>query len=182
VKEEWILMKKFSAWLSTFILCFCFWELLVWSVNPREIILGIIIAAVSSAFGSKFLIHSKAWYMYNPVRVVCLLVYALFIFMWELIKANVSMAGIVLSPNLKNCRPGVIRIPGSDKIRSNYGLAMVANSITLTPGTITMNVAEDESGKNYYYVQWIDVAQEDRTKAGEIIKGRMERAIARIWK
>ena len=59
---------------------------------------------------------------------------------------------------------------------------MVANSITLTPGTITMNVAEDESGKNYYYIQWIDVAEKDRGKAGEIIKGRMERAIARIWK
>ncbi len=149
---------------------------------PLSFILGIIIAAVSSAFGSKFLIHSKAWYLYNPIRVICLLVYALFIFMWELIKANVSMAEIVLSPNLKNCRSGVIRIPGSDKIRSNYGLAMVANSITLTPGTITMNVAEDESGKNYYYIQWIDVAEKDRGKAGEIIKGRMERAIARIWK
>lgn len=45
-----------------------------------------------------------------------------------------------------------------------------------------MNVAEDESGKNYYYIQWIDVAEKDRGKAGEIIKGRMERAIARIWK
>ena len=38
--------NKFCAWLSTFILCFLFWMLLVWSVAPRELILGVVIAAI----------------------------------------------------------------------------------------------------------------------------------------
>ncbi|MBQ8935039.1 MAG: Na+/H+ antiporter subunit E, partial [Oscillospiraceae bacterium] len=99
----------------------------------------------------------------------------------EVIKANLSMAKLVLSPKL-DYKAGIIRVPGSENIKSEYGLAMVSNCITLTPGTITMDVAEDEDGKNYYYVHWIDVAETDRDKAGQAIKGRMERWIGRIWK
>ncbi len=174
-------MKKISAWLSTFILCFLFWELLVWSANPRELLLGALVSAGAAALSSRFLIHESAWYLYNPVRLLLLLIYCLFVFMRELIAANNQMAKIVLSGHYDRLSPGVIRVPGDGRIRSEYGLAMVANSITLTPGTITMDVAEDDQGNPVYYVQWIDVAETDRGKAGEIIKGRMERAIARIW-
>lgn len=174
-------MKKCSAWLSTFLLCWLFWELLVWSTNPRELLLGAVVSAAAAAFASRVFIHNNAWQLYNPVRLVCLLVYCLGIFFWELIKANFAMARIVLGGHYDRLNPGVIRIQGSDRIRSGYGLACVADSITLTPGTITMDTAEDEKGHNYYYVQWIDVAEQDREKAGEIIKGRMERAAARFW-
>jgi len=58
----------------------------------------------------------------------------------------------------------------------------VANSITLTPGTITLDLDEDEAGRNYYYIHWVDVIETDREKAGEIIKGTMEKWIGRIWK
>ncbi|MBQ9166476.1 MAG: Na+/H+ antiporter subunit E [Oscillospiraceae bacterium] len=174
--------SKFAVWLSTFILCFLFWLLLTWSVAPRELIWGVVVSAAVAAFSGRFFIHHEAFYLYNPVRIVLMVVYWAVIFLWELIKANVSMAKLVLSPNLGDYKAGIIRIPGSDSIKSEYGLAMVSNSITLTPGTITMDVAEDEEGKNYYYVHWIDMAETDREKAGEAIKGRMERWIGRIWK
>lgn len=45
-----------------------------------------------------------------------------------------------------------------------------------------METAQDEEGRNYYYVHWIDVAETDRDKAGDAIKGTMERWIGRIWK
>ena len=96
--------------------------------------------------------------------------------------ANLSMAAIVLSPSMKNYKSGIIRVPAGEKPSSTYGLAMVANCITLTPGTITLDVAEDEDGKNYYYIHWIDVAETDRDKAGDAIKGTMEKWIGRIWK
>ena len=43
-----------------------------------------------------------------------------------------------------------------------------------------MDIAEQD-GKTYYYVHWIDVSETDREKAGEIIKGRMEKWVRRIW-
>ncbi len=174
--------NKFCAWLSTFILCFLFWLLLTWSVATRELILGVVIAAIVSAFTSKFLIHNQAFYLYNPVRLLTLIFYLVIVFMWEVIKANLSMVSIVLSPNMKNHKPGIIRVPAGERPTSAYGLSLVSNCITLTPGTITLDVAEDEEGKNYYYIHWINVTETDREKAGDAIKGTMEKWIGRIWK
>ena len=115
------------------------------------------------------------------MRLILLVFYCVIIFFWEIIKANVSMAKLVLSPKL-SYKPGILRIPGSPNLTSDYGIAMVSNCITLTPGTITMETAQDQEGRNYYYVHWIDVAETDRDKAGDAIKGTMERWIGRIWK
>ena len=174
--------NKFCAWLSTFILCFLFWMLLVWSVAPRELILGAVIAAIVAAFTSKFFIHNQAFYLFNPVRLAILVFYLVIVFLWEMIKANLSMVSIVLSPNMKDYKPGIIRVPAGEKPASTYGMALVSNCITLTPGTITLDVAEGDDGKNYYYIHWINVAETDREKAGEAIKGTMEKWIGRIWK
>lgn len=173
--------NKLPAYLSVFIFSFLFWELLVWSVDIREIYLGVIVAAAVSAFSTKFLIQSRPFYLYNPVRILWILVYSIGIFFVEVVKANIAMARIVLSKDMGGTKTGIIRVPGSKKIKSGYGLAMVANSITLTPGTITMDVAEDDKGGNYYYIHWIDVATTDRQKAGEMIKGRLEKGVGRIW-
>ena len=174
--------NKFCAWLSTFIFCFLFWMLLTWSVALRELVLGVVIAAIVAAFTSKFLIHNQAFYLYNPVWLALLVFYLVIVFLWEMIKANLSMASIVLSPNMKDYKPGIIRVPAGEKPSSTYGMALLSNCITLTPGTITLDVAEDEKGNNYYYIHWIDVAETDRVKAGEAIKGTMEKWIGRIWK
>ena len=174
--------NKFCAWLSTFILCFLFWMLLVWSVAPRELILGAVIAAIVAAFTSKFFIHNQAFYLFNPVRLAILIFYLVIVFLWEMIKANLSMVSIVLSPNMKDYQPGIIRVPAGEKPSSTYGMALVSNCITLTPGTITLDVAEGDDGKNYYYIHWINVAETDREKAGDAIKGTMEKWIGRIWK
>lgn len=155
--------------------------LLVWNVNPRELLLGAAVSAAAAWFACPFFIHNDPWFLFHPKRIVSVIRYA-FLMLWEIIKANVSMAKLVLSKNPSDeINPGIIRIAADPQIRSGYGLAMVSNSITLTPGTITMYVAEDETGQNYYYVQWINVTETDRDKAGEIIKGRMERGVCGIW-
>ena len=65
-------------------------------------------------------------------------------------------------------------------LKSEYAQAMLADSITLTPGTITVDTVE-EDGKDYYYIHWIDVASEDPEEAGEAIKGTLEKWVRRIW-
>lgn len=175
-------VNKFQAWLSTFILCMLFWMLLTWSVAPWELIVGGVVSAVAAAFSARFFIHSRAFYLFNPVRLATLVFYCAVVFLWEMIKANLSMAALVLSPSLKNYNPGIIRVPGSPRLTSEYGQAMLSNCITLTPGTITLDVAEDEAGETYYYIHWVNVTETDREKAGEIIKGTMEKWIGRIWK
>ena len=68
--------NRFTDWLSTFILCFLFWLLLVFSLQPREILLGLIVSAIVAWVSCRLLIHESAFYLYNPVRFVLLLFYA----------------------------------------------------------------------------------------------------------
>ena len=66
---------------------------------------------------------------------------------WQVVLANVDVARRVWSPTL-NIQPQMIEVPHS--LRTPYGLATYTNSITLTPGTVTVAVEEGKlpvSGK-----------------------------------
>lgn len=59
---------------------------------------------------------------------------------WEILKANLTVARIVLTPRMP-ISPCVIRVPATQ--HSEGARVLFANSITLTPGTISMDVGED---------------------------------------
>ena len=167
---------KFGAVVSTFVLCFGFWLLLTWSIDTQELIAGAIVSLAAALFASRFFIHEKAFFLFNPVRLGALIVYV-FVFLGELFKANLDMAKRCFG-GCTNVNPGIVKVPVN--LKSEYAQAMLANSITLTPGTISLEVAE-EDGQTWYYIHWIDVTETDAEKAGEVIKGRMEKWIRRIW-
>lgn len=168
---------KFSAVLSTFILCMAVWILLTWSFKVQELTAGVIVSIGAALFSSRFFIHDSAFRFLNPLNLLKLVVFG-FVLLKEMIKANLDMAKRVLG-GCKEVNPGIVRIPTD--IQSDYGLALLANSITLTPGTITMDVAE-EDGQNYFYVHWIDVTESDRTAAGEVIKSKLEKGVGRVFR
>lgn len=180
-------MKKatFPAILSTTIVCYLFWLLITGQIvaifkgepAAQVLIAGVIVSIVTALFSARFFIHSKAFYLCNPVKLVTFLFYSFIVFLWELTKANVDVARRALSPSLP-INPGIVKVPVD--LKSEYGQDMLANSITLTPGTITMDIAE-EKGKTYYYIHWINVATDDPVKAGDAIKGTLEKWIGRIW-
>ena len=167
---------KFPAVVSTFLLCFAFWILLTWSFHTQELAAGAVVSLAVALFSARFFIHEKAFWLFNPAKFGALFVY-IFVFLGELIKANVDVAKRCFG-GCTNVNPGIVKVPVD--LKGDYAQAMLANSITLTPGTITLDIAEQD-GQTYYYIHWIDVAEQDRVKAGEIIKGRMEKWIRRIW-
>ena len=167
---------KLPAVLSTFCLCFGFWLLLTWSFTAQEMIAGAVVSLAAALFASKFFIHEDATWLFRPAKLGALIAYVP-VFLSELVKANVDMARRCFG-GCKDVNPGIVKVPVD--LKGDYAMDMLANSITLTPGTITMDIAEQD-GKTYYYIHWIDVAETDREKAGEMIKGRMEKGIRRIW-
>ena len=181
-------MKKttFLGVISTALTCFLFWLLITGQIvslfkgqpDAQILIAGAIVSIGVAVFSARFFIHEKAFHLWNPVKWLWLAVYCLGVFIWELTKANFDMAKRAFSPKLK-INPGIVKIPVN--LESEYGRSMLANSITLTPGTITMDTVE-EDGKCYYYVHWIDVSTTDGEAAGEAIKGTLEKSIGRIWK
>jgi multicomponent Na+:H+ antiporter subunit E len=64
----------------------------------------------------------------------------LLFFLWELVKANLVMAHDVVTPT-HHMRPGVLAIPLD--ARTDTEITMLANLITLTPGTLSLDVSTD---------------------------------------
>ena len=60
--------------------------------------------------------------------------------LWQIVRSNVAVAMIVLNPKLP-IGPSLIRVPASQ--RTAKGQVLYANSITLTPGTISLDVRDD---------------------------------------
>ena len=71
-------------------------------------------------------------------------------FTWELLRANVDVAYRVLSPGMP-IEPEVILIPL--RVESDIAITVIANSITITPGTVTLDY-DDET--NALYVHGVD--------------------------
>ena len=168
---------RFPAVISTFIICFGFWVLLTWSFEMQELIGGAIVSLAVALFSARFFIHEKAFWLFNPVKLFWLIAYVP-VFLVELIKANVDVAKRCFG-GCKNVNPGIVKVPVD--LKSDYGESMLANSITLTPGTITLDIAEQD-GQDYYYVHWVDVQETGGKKAGDAIKGTLEKGVRRVFK
>lgn len=171
-------MRKttFPAVIVTFILCYGFWILLTWSFAGQELIMGAVVSLAVALFSARFFIHEKSARLLHPRRLGSLIVY-FFVFLGELIKANVDMAKRCFG-GCRKVNPGIVKVPVN--LKGDYAEAMLANCITLTPGTITLDIIE-EDGKTYYYVHWIDVTKPSGEEAGEAIKGRLEKWLGRVW-
>ena len=98
------------------------------------------------------------------------LVYAVaffFVFLKALVLSNLDVAFRVLHPRLP-IDPGIVMV--RTKLKSPLGRLLLANSITLTPGTITVDMRGDE-----LYVHWIKVESSDPEGATAAIVGGFEK-------
>ena len=178
---------RFPAFLSTAIVCYIFWLLLTGQIvalfngqpAAQVLIAGGAVSILVALFTARFFIHKSAFYLFNPIKLIALLFYCVFIFGWELIKANWDVAWRALLPGRLRIDPGIVKVP--TELKSEYGLSMLANSITLTPGTITLDIA-DQDEKTWLYIHWIHADTTDGEQAGRAIKGTLEKWIRRIWK
>lgn len=169
--------KRVLSFISTFVFCYILWIAFTLTFATEELIGGLVASFVASLLASNFFIHDDPLYIFNLKRLYYMIAY-IPIFIRELIKANIDVAKRSFNPKLP-INPGIVKVPTD--LKSDYGLAMLCNSITLTPGTISMDVTE-EDGRNYIYIHWIDVQSKNPIEAGNMIKGSLESGVRRIWK
>lgn len=130
----------------TFLLAFAFWLLLVGTLNSQELVAGLLVAAAAAALAIDRA-PILAGFRIAPTAPLAVLGY-LGALLVALVRANLDVARRVLSPALP-IRPAVVRV--STGLRSDLGRLVLANSITLTPGTLTVDVEDDQ-----LVVHWID--------------------------
>ena len=149
-----------------FIFAFAFWLLLVGSLDPQELVAGLLVATAVTVLtlGRRPVLGGIRLTWGAPLAVLSYLV-ALLI---ALVKANLDMARRVLTPALP-LRPVMVRINTS--LRSDLGRLVLANSITLTPGTLSVDVDGDA-----LLVHWVDCPPDaDMAAATQLIAGGFER-------
>ena len=105
-------------------------------------------------------------------RLVPKLIGFFFYFLYQLIKANVQVAWEVGTPKL-HMTPGIVGVPLD--VQSDAQITLLANMITLTPGTLSLDVSEDKKVL-YVYSMYI-TNREDFVKE---IKDGFEKRILEI--
>lgn len=152
-----------KAFVITTVFCFIIYLLFtlssgtdvvgLWSYS--ELILGIILSLIVGGIAQKIFVK-QSLRMLNPMRWIIFLVYIIGPFFVALLKANLDVAYRVITGRIK---PGIVRI--SPGLKTDLGVSLLANSITLTPGTLSVDVDEDT---NDLYVHWIHVDEKSLQK------------------
>ena len=111
---------------------------------------------------------SSRFYLYRVYAVVKLL----FIFIRELLLANIAVVKIVLTPKLHNT-PGIFAYP--TRLEKDWEITTLSNLITLTPGTLVVDISEDKKILFVHAVDMNDVQDEI-----EAIQTSFEKAIMEV--
>jgi len=146
---------------------FLIWVGLTMSFSSQELITGFVVSFVIALLYVKNY-KSKDKFRFRPIAYIIYFV----VFMKNLILSNWDVAKRVIDPKLP-INPGIVAI--KTDLKEDYKKLMLANSITLTPGTITMDVRDDT-----YFIHWIDVVTSDVNEASEEIAGDFERTLSAL--
>lgn len=160
--------------LVLFVLAFIVWCMLTWVPDWQHLAVGILIAALA-AYVTGDLFISRAYILKEPKRYAYFIGQYLPVFIWECVKANFDVAYRVIHPMLP-IKPGIVKV--RTKLKSVTALTFLANSITLTPGTMSVDIDVD---RGVLYIHWINVKTEDSEEATNLIVRRFEKILQKIF-
>ena len=161
-------IKKF---IYNFAIILLIWYGFTTSLAPAEITTGVVFSLVISYISVKSF-NCCDPILLMPSHILHFMKY-FFVFIVALLKANIDVARRVLSPKLP-INPGIVMF--KTKLDNDFAKMVLANSITLTPGTLTVDVI-----KNKFYVHWIDVTTEDPDEVYKKIAEPFEKILLKIY-
>ncbi|MBD3369010.1 cation:proton antiporter [Candidatus Fermentibacteria bacterium] len=147
------------------------WLLFTWSLDVGSVLAGIASSLLVSALTYSFFIdETEAGRRAHLPRVhvfllfVCLLVFNMYVasfrVLWKIVKGDIN--------------PRVVHF--RTRLKTDIARVALTSSITLTPGTITLDLTED-----HLIVHWLDAQTTHSRYAGELIKGMYEKLLKRVW-
>ncbi|HSR19157.1 MAG TPA: Na+/H+ antiporter subunit E [Ignavibacteriaceae bacterium] len=164
---------KIRSRLIVFLFAVIVWIALTDIKSYQEIIAGIIAASLISLLAGHFLVTTEK--SRNIMRRLYYFLIYLFRFLWEMIKANLHVAYLVIHPLLP-IKPGIVKIKTC--LSKDSAITVLCNSITLTPGTMTVDLNEETKE---LYIHWIDVKETEERKATETISQNFEKILTEIF-
>jgi multicomponent Na+:H+ antiporter subunit E len=160
-----------------FVLAFIVWIILAWpfadgKIDIQVVSAGLIASAIVAVLFHEILPKEHRVFL-SPVRIFWFLVY-LPVFFYYVMKANLDVVYRALHPKMP-INPGIVKIKTTLKTES--GITALANSITLTPGTLTVDLTDD----GFLYIHWINVKSDDIEQATRHIAHKFEWFLKKIF-
>ena len=149
---------------SAVVVIYAFWLVLSGHYTVTLMVIGLVCSVGVVALASRMAVLDKEG---HPIYLLGRALWYWPWLIWEIIKAGVDVSKIILSPSLP-ISPTLINVRASQK--SAVGLVTYANSITLTPGTVSVELEDNE----------ITVHAITRAGAHDVAEGRMDRVVSRF--
>ena len=123
-----------------FILFFLVWIIFNGAITVEITIFGLIISAAMYAFVCKFMDYNVKKDIAYGKRIFRILQY-ICVLVWEIVKANFAVIKLIIS---SRCELEPVLVRFKTDLKTRQARVILANSITLTPGTITVTLEGDE--------------------------------------
>jgi multicomponent Na+:H+ antiporter subunit E len=157
--------------ISLFLVMFVIW-ILIAGIHVQELIVGALVSIILSIILSSYLKFELS--VSNVAGLFIFLLMYIPRLILELIKANLDVAKRVLKKDVP-VKPGIVKI--NTELKSDLGKLTLLNSITLTPGTISLDAEGDD-----LYIHWIEVSKEKEEEQKKVISGSFESILRRVFK
>jgi multicomponent Na+:H+ antiporter subunit E len=135
-----ITLSKKTGAIVLFILIFIFWVILSFKISLTIAIIGLFVSSLIVLFNYDLVFNSaeisKVSFMYLKNLIVLF-----FVLIFNIAKSNIEVAKIVLSKKMP-IDPGFVTI--KNPLKKELNQALFANAITLTPGTLTVDMTDEE--------------------------------------
>lgn len=168
IEQKW----KIGRLLITFVYLMVGWLLFTWNVHYPSLLMGAVLAFLVARMSYDYFIDHHEIFVRDLFPRVDLIVLYLGVLLIKVYLASFDVVYRVLTMKIN---PTEIRL--RTRLQSDLSKALLANSITLTPGTVTIDVQED-----YLYVHWLTARTTNVLWAGQLIKGQFERWLGRIFR
>ncbi|ADO76562.1 Na+/H+ antiporter subunit E [Halanaerobium praevalens] len=164
--------------ISAFIFLMIVWFIFAGKITIDVLIVGSAAALLVTIFFSDMLFREVRgrlpWYHYFKKLILLLLFIP--VFFYEAITAALKVSKHVFEKD-PSFNPGIVKV--KTKLTDITGLTLLANLITLTPGTLTLDY---DRGEKAYYIHWIDVETVEEAELKKKIIARFESWIGVIFR
>lgn len=165
-------MRRATGYLVAVVALWGLWLALVGTTDPQEVVAGGVVALLTALVAGGEPFSARSLRIFEPKRLAYALAYIPYM-IWAIVKANLDVARRVVDPRLP-INPGIVRV--KTRLKHPVARTALANSITLTPGTLTVDMCDDE-----LCIHWVDVTARNMEEATREIVSGFERYLEVIF-
>jgi multicomponent K+:H+ antiporter subunit E len=137
------------------------------TLDPAHLVLGVVLGLAIPLFTRRF------WPDTQPVRRPLRLLEFLAVVVYDIVVANIQVAAVILGPSSR-VRSGFVRVPLA--LHDDFAITVFASTISLTPGTVSVDLAADRRALYVHYL-----SEHDPAALAASMKARYERRIREIF-